>query len=66
MSESDEAKVDEHRLAALRAEIALGLEQARQGNLIPGDEVFARLRAKSAERRQSTSNALGEGQAQGS
>jgi hypothetical protein len=29
------------RLAALRAEIAAGMKQARDGDLIPGDDVFA-------------------------
>lgn len=42
-----EARVDE-----LRAEIATGLEQARRGELVPGEEVFAGLRRKSRERRE--------------
>ncbi len=40
----------ETRLDELRAEIAEGLQQARRGELIPGDEVFARIQQKSHER----------------
>lgn len=40
----------EARLDELRGEIAEGLQQARRGELIPGDEVFARIRHKSRER----------------
>jgi hypothetical protein len=54
------------RLAALREEIASGLKQAQQGDLIPGGKVFARLRAKSAERSQNTSTASGESEEHGS
>lgn len=38
------------RLEELRGEIAEGLEQARKGELIPGDEVFSSLRQNSGER----------------
>lgn len=37
------------RLEDLRSEIAEGLEQARQGELIPGDEVFAELRQETRD-----------------
>lgn len=37
------------RLEELRSEIAEGLEQARQGELIPGDEVFAELRQETRD-----------------
>ena len=40
----------ETRLDELRGEIAKGLKQARRGELIPGDEVFARIQQKSHER----------------
>ena len=40
----------EARLDELRGEIAEGLEQARRSELIPGDEVFARIRQKRRER----------------
>ncbi len=40
----------EARLDELRGEIAKGLEQAQRGELIPGAEVFSRLRRKSRER----------------
>lgn len=39
------------RLAQLRAEVAEGLEQARRGDLLEGQEVRERLLAKSRERR---------------
>lgn len=45
-------RMTEARLDELRSEIAKGLEQARQGELIPGEEVFARLWCKSHERRE--------------
>ena len=41
----------EARLKDLRAEIAEGVDQARRGELIPGEEVRARIRRKSRERR---------------
>ena len=40
----------ETRLDELRGEITEGLQQARRGELIPGDEVFARIQQKSHER----------------
>jgi len=40
----------EARLDELRGQIAEGLDQARRGELIPGGEVFARIRQKSRER----------------
>ena len=39
----------EARLDELRGEIAEGLQQARRGELIPGDEVFAGIGHKSRE-----------------
>jgi antitoxin ParD1/3/4 len=42
----------EARLQDLRAEVAEGLEQARRGELIPGEEVRERIRRKSQERRE--------------
>lgn len=41
----------EARLKELRAEISDGVEQARRGELVPGEEVRARIRRKSRERR---------------
>jgi antitoxin ParD1/3/4 len=41
----------EARLQNLRTEIAEGLEQARRGELIPGEDVRERIRRKSRERR---------------
>jgi antitoxin ParD1/3/4 len=40
----------ETRLDELRGEIAEGLQQARRGELIPGDEVFASIQQKGPER----------------
>jgi antitoxin ParD1/3/4 len=40
----------EVRLDELRGEVAEGLQQARRGELIPGDEVFAGIQQKSHER----------------
>jgi antitoxin ParD1/3/4 len=40
------------RLAELRREIALGIEQADGGNLVDGPQAFARIRQKSAKRKQ--------------
>ncbi len=44
-------RVMEARLQDLRGEIAEGLDQARRGELIPGEEVRERIRRKSRERR---------------
>ena len=41
----------EARLKDLRAEIAEGVDQARRGELIPGEEVRARIRQKGRARR---------------
>ena len=43
----------EARLAELRKEIAIGIAQADRGEFVDGEAVFARLRAKSEERRRS-------------
>lgn len=45
-------RLTEARLGELRGEITKGLEQARRGELLPGEEVFARLRKKSRNRRE--------------
>jgi hypothetical protein len=37
------------RIHQLRTDVAEGLEQAQRGELIPGEEVFARRRRKSRE-----------------
>jgi len=42
----DQEELHGIRLAELRKEIAIGLEQADRGELIDADEVFRRLRAK--------------------
>jgi antitoxin ParD1/3/4 len=42
------------RLNELRREIALGSEQADRGEFVDGNEVFRRIRAKSASRRATT------------
>jgi predicted transcriptional regulator len=34
----------EARMNQLRSDVAEGLEQARRGELLPGDEVFMKLR----------------------
>lgn len=39
----------EARLQELRDEVQEGLEQARDGDLLPSEEVFARIREKSDE-----------------
>lgn len=41
----------EARLRDLRDEVAEGLEQTRRGELIPGEEVWERIRRKRRERR---------------
>ena len=40
----------EARLDELRGEVTEGLQQARRGELIPGEDVFARIRQKRNER----------------
>jgi len=39
------------RLAELRKEIAIGSEQADRGEFVDGDETFAEIRRRSAERK---------------
>jgi antitoxin ParD1/3/4 len=39
------------RLAELRKQIALGSEQADRGEFVDGEEVFAEIRRRSAERK---------------
>jgi antitoxin ParD1/3/4 len=45
----EQYEVYKFRLAELRKEIAIGLEQADNGQLLESDEVFKRLRAKIEE-----------------
>lgn len=47
----DRDRVMEARLQDLRGDVAEGLEQARRGEVIPGEEVRERIRRKSQERR---------------
>lgn len=49
LKERDE--VHESRLARLREQVAVGLEQARRGELLDGDQVFADLKERSRARR---------------
>ncbi len=39
------------RLAELRKEVAVGLEQLKRGEAIPGEQVFEELREKGQQRR---------------
>ena len=50
---SDEAmkRTREMLIAELRRKIAVGVRQADRGEFLDGEEVFARIRRKSAERR---------------
>jgi hypothetical protein len=43
--DDDQPETDAHR-ARMRAKIAAGLDSARQGRLVDGDEVFERLLKK--------------------
>ena len=47
--ERDEAR--QARLGELRGKIADGMEAIRRGDVIDGDQVFAEIRKRSAERR---------------
>ncbi|MDQ3556870.1 MAG: type II toxin-antitoxin system ParD family antitoxin [Gemmatimonadota bacterium] len=44
-------QLHEVRLAELRKDVALGLDQARRGELLPGEEVFEELAKGSGTRR---------------
>lgn len=44
-------RVMEARLHDLRSEVAEGLDQARRGEFIPGEQVREKIRRKSRERR---------------
>ncbi len=44
-------QIQQQRLAELRREVAVGLEQLDRGERIPGEQVFAELRKMSEERR---------------
>lgn len=48
-------QLHEMRLAELREEVAVGLEQARRGELLSGEEVFKELEERSRSRRRKTS-----------
>jgi predicted transcriptional regulator len=39
------------RLAELRREIAMGIEQADRGQFVDGPEAFAKIRERSAQRK---------------
>jgi len=41
------------RLAELRREIAIGIEQADRGEFVDGPEAFAKIRQRSAQRKRS-------------
>ena len=41
----------QQRLADLKREIAVGLEDVKQGRMVPGEQVFAELRQRSESRR---------------
>ena len=47
------------RLADLRKEIRLGIEQADRGELIDGKHAFAKIRKKSAQRKREATNLRG-------
>lgn len=47
------------RLAELRKEIRLGVEQADRGELIDGKQAFAKIRKKSAQRKREATNLRG-------
>lgn len=47
----DQDALKEMRLQELRKEIAIGIEQADRGQFVDGEEVFRKLREKSATRR---------------
>jgi antitoxin ParD1/3/4 len=49
LKERDEIR--EHRLAELRKEVSVGLDQLRRGEGIPGEQVYEELRQRSQERR---------------
>lgn len=49
MRERDE--LQRQRLAELKREIAVGLEQLDRGESVPGEQVFEELRQRSQERR---------------
>jgi len=46
-------EIKQMRLAELRKEIAVGSEQADQGQFVDGPEAFAKLRRRSAQRKRS-------------
>lgn len=47
----EQQDVRQARIEELRREIAIGTEQARRGELVDGDSVFAEIRQMSAEAR---------------
>ena len=48
---NDKDAIQQQRLAELKREIAVGLEELKQGNLVPGEQVFEELRQRSEARR---------------
>jgi antitoxin ParD1/3/4 len=44
-------EIKQLRLAEMRKEIAIGSEQADRGELVDGEETFAEIRKRSAERK---------------
>jgi hypothetical protein len=51
LPDDDQPMTDAYR-QTIREKIAAGMESARQGKLVDGDAVFARIRAEMAERSQ--------------
>ncbi len=48
---NDRDTIQQQRLAELKREVAVGLEELRQGKSAPGEQVFEELRARSEARR---------------
>ena len=48
----DREELKRHRLAELRKEIDAGSEQADRGQFVDGPETFAKIRQRSAQRKQ--------------
>ena len=46
-----EDEVRETRLAAIRADVAAGIEQAERGDLVDGEEAVGRVRKRAATKR---------------
>ncbi len=48
---NDRDKIQQQRLAELKREVAVGLEELRQGKSVPSEQVFEELRGRSEARR---------------